>query len=82
MGLWHRFILIELVERSLSGIQALLSEECDLAIVGAITTHFFTAPFGWAASVNVASKKGQCAAFSREADGYVPSVSQIYRGYR
>ncbi|KAL5514190.1 hypothetical protein ACEPAG_2278 [Sanghuangporus baumii] len=60
------------------GIQALLSEECDLAVVGAITTHFFTAPFDWAASVNVASKNGQCAAFSREADGYVPSEGAVF----
>ncbi|EJC99606.1 ketoacyl-synt-domain-containing protein [Fomitiporia mediterranea MF3/22] len=60
------------------GIQSLLAEDCEFAIVGAVTTHFVTAPFDWAASVNVASKRGQCAAFSDKADGYVPSEGAVF----
>ncbi|KAJ7595786.1 ketoacyl-synt-domain-containing protein, partial [Mycena floridula] len=59
-------------------VHSLNHEECEIAIVGALTTHLFCAPFEWASQAGVASQSGRCAAFSPAADGYMPSEGAVF----
>lgn len=57
-----------------SAVRTLKSRDAELAIVGAITTHFTPGPFIWATEIGAKSQSGRCWAFSENADGYSPSV--------
>jgi len=57
-----------------TGMNSLRYGEAEVAIVGALATHFSPAPFAWAHSTGVASPSHRSSAFSPEADGYSPSV--------
>ncbi|TFK50404.1 hypothetical protein OE88DRAFT_250761 [Heliocybe sulcata] len=60
------------------GVHSILTGQADVAIVGALATHFCPAPLLWASSVGVASKKGRCSTFSKDADGYLPSEGAVF----
>ncbi|KAF9461920.1 hypothetical protein BDZ94DRAFT_1322983 [Collybia nuda] len=60
------------------GINTLYQENAEIAIVGALATHFSLAPFAWAADTGVLSKCGHSAAFSLDSDGYSPSEGAVF----
>lgn len=60
------------------GINSLYREGAEIAIVGSLATHFAPAPFEWACSAGVISKRGRSSAFSPDADGYSPSVRVLH----
>ncbi|PFH50123.1 hypothetical protein AMATHDRAFT_86017 [Amanita thiersii Skay4041] len=59
------------------GVNSLLLEDAEVAIVGALATHFSPAPFSWAAATGVGSKSGRSSAFASSADGYSPSEGAV-----
>ncbi|EPQ51411.1 hypothetical protein GLOTRDRAFT_96463 [Gloeophyllum trabeum ATCC 11539] len=60
------------------GTNSFVAQGAELAVVGALATHFTPAPFLWASSVGVASCRGRCSAFSDQADGYLPSEGAVF----
>ncbi|KAI0030110.1 thiolase-like protein, partial [Vararia minispora EC-137] len=59
------------------GVLSLLHDGAELAVVGALATHFSPASFLWAQASGVASSSGRCASFSPDADGYSPSEGAV-----
>ncbi|KAJ8518263.1 hypothetical protein ONZ45_g4622 [Pleurotus djamor] len=61
-----------------AGLHALRYGGADVAIVGAIATHFTPAALSWAAATRVASVSGRSSAFSPDADGYSPAEGAVF----
>lgn len=56
-----------------NGLQAIRNGECEIAIVGGVTTHLWPGAFMYLSQAGLISARGKSAAFSDDADGFAPS---------